>query len=157
MSKYINNFKKRRSWVRRAFFNYNINKSRLSQLKSDYEHCEMPGTGSGGNGVGKSSENGVEKSVLHYLSEREKLERAVKSCEAQIELVDKTLQHFKVEEGAKGKQHKRYIECRFVKGMSYRRAAIECEVPESTAGYWLEEIYTTAETIAQIEGYLQGA
>ena len=154
----MNRVNARRKWVRRAFTNYNLNKSRLSQLKSDYANCEIPTTGSGGGGGGThGNENGVEKSVLHYLAQREKLERAVKSCERQIALVDKTLHHFTIEEWAKGKRHKQYIENRFLRSMSYRRAAVECEISESTAGYWLEEIYTVSETIAEMEGYLQWA
>ena len=153
-----NQYKKRRSWVRRAFFNYKNNKVRLVKLKRDYDSCEIPSVG-GGNGCGTSGshENGAEKSVIHYLAERERLERAVKSCEWQIALVDKTLEHFAVEELLKGMPHKRYIECRFLRGMSYRRAAVEFEVAESTAGYWMEEIYNTAEMIAEIEGYLKRA
>lgn len=153
-----NQYKKRRSWVRRAFFNYKNNKVRLVKLKSDYDSCEIPSVG-GCNGCGTSGshENGAEKSVIHYLAERERLERAVKSCELQIALVNKTLYHFAVEEGAEGTRHKRYIECRFLRGMSYRRAAVECELAERTSDRVISRIFDTAEMIAEIEGYLQGA
>lgn len=154
----MNRVNARRKWVRRAFTNYNLNKSRLLQLKSDYANCEIPTTGSGGGGGGThGNENGVEKSVLHYLAQREKLERAVKSCERQIALVEKTLYHFAVEEGAEGTRHKQYIECRFIRGMSYKRAAVECEVAERTADRLANRIFDRAEAIAEIEGYLQWA
>lgn len=154
----MNRVNARRKWVRRAFTNYNLNKSKLSQLKSDYANCEIPTTGSGGGGGGThGNENGVEKSVLHYLAQREKLERAVKSCERQIALVDKTLHYFTVEECAEGTRYKHYIECRFLRGMSYTRAAVECEVAERTADRLVNRIFDTAEAIAEIEGYLQWA
>ena len=151
-----NQYKKRRSWVRRAFFNYKNNKVRLVRLKSDYDSCEIPSVG-GGNGCGTSgsNENGAEKSMLHYLAERERLERAVKSCEWQIALVDKTLEHFAVEDDAEGTRYKRYIECRFLRGMSYHRAAVECELAERTSDRVISRIFDRAEAIAEIEGYLR--
>ena len=143
----------KRKWIKSAFQCYYKNKARLPQLKVDYAKIPIPFGGGGGGGGGSSSENGVEKSVLHYLADRERMERAIKDCENKIAVVEKTLQHFSVEEAAKGKRHRKYIECRFLRGMSYTRAAIECGISESTAGYWVEEIYTVAYAIAEIERY----
>lgn len=143
----------KRKWIKSAFHSYYKNKVRLPQLKSDYAKIPIPFGGGGSGGGGASSENGVEKSVLHYLADRERMERAIKDCENKISLVEKTLQHFTVEEAAKGKRHRKYIECRFLRGMSYTRAAVECEIAERTSDLWQEEIFNVAEAIAEIEGY----
>ena len=133
----------KQKWIKSAFHGYQKNKERILQLREEYAKIAMPGCGgfdpskpytSGGNG------NGVEKSVLQYLADRERMERAIADCQNKLSVVDKTLHHFSVEETAKGKKHRKYIECRFLRCMSYTRAAVECEISESTAGYWLEEI-----------------
>lgn len=147
----------KQKWVRSAFHGYYRNKARLPQLKIDYEKIAIPCAGGQDYGkpfVKSSAGNGVEKSVLQYLADRERMERAVKDCENKIALVEKTMQHFSVEEAAKGKRHRQYIEYRFLRCMNYTRAAIECNISESTAGYWLEEVYTVAYAIAEIEGYI---
>ncbi len=146
----------KQKWIRKAFHGYYKNKVRLPQLKADYAKIDIPGCSgfdpskpfAGGLGG-----NGVENSVLKYLADRERMGKAIIECQNKISLVEKTIQHFSVEEQAKGKRHRKYIECRFLRCMSYTRAAIECGVSESTAGYWLEEIYTVAYAIAEIEKY----
>lgn len=144
----------KRKWVKEAFYHYYENKMRLKNLKAEYAAMPIPGA-SGGNagGGGHSFGNGVEKSVMHYLIDREKLERSIKECENKIALMDKTLRHFTVEQQAKGKRYAKYIQCRFLCEMSYRRSAVECGIAERTADFWLDEIFTVAEAIAEIEGY----
>ena len=150
------NVQEKQKWVKSAFHGYYRNKARLPQLKADYEKISIPfGGGQDPNKpyVKSSAGNGVEKSVLQYLVDRERMEKAIRDCENKLAVVDKTIQHFSVEEAAKGKKHRKYIEYRFLRCMSYTRAAIECEISESTAGYWTEEIYTVAYAIAEIERY----
>lgn len=146
----------KQKWIKSAFHGYYKNKARLPQLKADYDKIAMPGCGgfdpskpytSGGGG------NGVEKSVLQYLADRERMERAITDCQNKLSVVEKTIQHFSIEAQAKGKRHRHYIECRFLRCMSYTRAAIECQVSERTTDFWLEEIYTVAYAIAEIERY----
>lgn len=144
----------KRKWVKTAFHRYYANKARVLQLKEDYERVSIPGVGGGGGSGAHSCENGVEKSVLHYLADRERFARLIKDCENQIALVEKTLRHFSVEERARGRRHTKYIRCRFMQKMSYTRAAVECEIAESTAALWLEEILNVAYAIAEMEGYI---
>ena len=144
----------KRKWVKTAFHRYYANKARLLQLKEDYERVSIPGVGGGGGSGAHSCENGVEKSVLHYLADRERFARLIKDCENQIALVEKTLRHFAVEEQAKAKRHAQYIRCRFIQRMSYTRAAVECGLAERTSDFVLEEIMTVAYAIAEMEGYI---
>lgn len=145
-----------KKWVKSAFHEYYKNKGKLLQLKSDYQKISIPGaggqTGLPGHGSGT---NGVEKSVLHYLVDKERIENAIKDCENKIAVVEKTLHHFTMEEIAKGKKHSKYIRCRFLKCMSYTRAAIECEISERASDYWIEEIFNMAIAIAEAEGYIK--
>lgn len=147
----------KRKWVKSAFHGYYKNKAKLPQMKLDYERIPIPGGGSGnfGNNFSDSGgENGTEKSVLKYLIDRERLEKAIKDCENKIAVVDKTLQHFSIEEHAKGKKHCQYIRCRFLRNMSYTRAAVECDLRERTSDFVIEEILTVAYAIAEMEGYI---
>lgn len=146
----------KQKWIKNAFHCYYKNKQRLPQLKADYERIAIPM--SGGQDPNKpyvksSVGNGVEKSVLEYLFSRERYENMIKDCEDKIAVVEKTMQHFSVEETAKGKKHRKYIECRFVKGMSYTASAIECDLRERTSDFVIEEIMTVAYAIAEIEGF----
>ena len=145
----------KRKWVRKAFMCYKSNRSRLPALKELYERVELPGVGGGGaSTTAPTGGNGVERSMVHYLAEREKYEKAIKECENKIKLVDMTLKHFEVEEQAKGKKHSKYIRCRFLQGMSYARAAVECDLRERTSDFVIEEIMTVAYAIAEIERFI---
>ena len=67
-----------------------------------------------------------------------------------IEIVKRTIEHYKIEDkrsGVSGKQ--KYIFDRFLRRFTYRRAAFECNISERTAMYWEEDIYFTAECIAE--------
>ena len=147
----------KRKWIKSAFQGYYNNKIKLPQLKADYEKIPIPGLGCGDPTqpyVHSGTNNGTEKSVLQYLVDRERIERAIRECENKIAVVDKTLRHFSVEEAAKGKKHRKYIEYRFLRGMSYTRAAVECGIAERTSDFVLEEIMTVAYAIAEMEGYI---
>lgn len=128
----------KRKYVKQSFQMYLNNKRRLEALN-------IPGLGGvdySRAAIGHSEANGVETQVVKYLDEKNALEK-------RVELVKRTIEHFKVECAAKGKGHYKYICARWLRRMSYRRAAIECEIPERTAGFWIEEIYTIAEAIAE--------
>lgn len=128
----------KRKYIKQAFKNYVENKKAISLL---------PVPGQSGVDYSKplihngSNENGVEKNVVSYIDKKHVMDK-------QVQLVKKTLEHFRMEYLAKGKKHYLYICNRFIKGMGYYRSADECDIPPSTAGFWLEEIYTVAESYA---------
>ena len=128
----------KRKYIKQAFKNYNANKKSINLLpfpsRSAVDYSK-PMIHSGTN------ENGVEKNVVSYLDKKAEIDK-------QVIIVNKTLEHFRMEYLAKGKKQYLYIVNRWLKGMSYCRTAIECEIPKSTAGYWIEEIYTVAESFA---------
>lgn len=129
----------KRKYIKRAFKDYVQNKKELSTIpipgQSGLDYSK-PAISSDGN------ENCVEKQIISYVDKKRRLEK-------QVEIVKRTLEHFRMEFLAKGKRHYLYICARWIKQMSYRRAAIECEISESTAGFWIEEIYTVAQTYAE--------
>ena len=128
----------KRRYIKCAFQMYLNNKRRLEMIAFpfssgvDYSKQQM----------GHTSGNGAENQVVRYLDGKRRLEK-------QVEIVNKTIEHFKVEKTAKGKGHYKYICARWLRRMSYKRAAIECGIAERTADYWIEEIYTIAEAIAE--------
>lgn len=144
----------KRKWIRAAFWGYKANKTRLPFLEKQYEEIPMPTPGGGFSSSGKAGGNGVEKSMMHYLFERNELERLIQECKNKISLVEKTVSHLEVEDYAKGRRYSAYLRCRFMRGMSYTAAAVECEIPERTAGYWLAEIMNVAYAIAEMEKYI---
>lgn len=137
-SEIIQNKKK---YIRDCFRNYLNNKKQLESLL-------MPGTGGVDYSrpscvVGGLSENGVENGVLKYIDKKSELSK-------KVEIVKKTIGHFKIEDKRSGSQSKlKYIYARFLQKMTYRRASIECYISERTAMYWEEDIYYTAECIAE--------
>ena len=147
----------KQKWVKSAFHGYYRNKERLPDLKDTFDKISVPGFGGkylNQPYVKSSAGNGVEKSILQYLFDRERIEKAISDCERKISLVEKTIQHFSIEEAAKGKKHRQYIEYRFIRGMSYTRAAIECGLRERTSDFVIDEIMTVAYAIAEMEGYI---
>lgn len=88
-------------------------------------------------------ENGQENAVIKYIDEKAMLEK-------RVDIVRKTIEHFKIEDkrfGGRGKLN--YIYARFLRRLPYRRAAYESHISERTAMYWEEDIYYTAECIAE--------
>jgi hypothetical protein len=129
-----------RAYIRSCFRNYLNNKKQLECLL-------IPGLG----GVDYTRPNchssdpssGVENGVIKYIDKKCELEK-------RIEIVKRTIEHYKIEDkrsGVSGKQ--KYIFDRFLRRFTYRRAAFECNISERTAMYWEEDIYFTAECIAE--------
>lgn len=131
----------KKKYIRECFRNYINNKKLLENLSSpgisgiNYSKNSFMG--------GKASDNSVEESFLKYLDKKTELE---KKCE----IVKKTIEHFKIEDKRIGSHSKlKYIYARFFQRMTYRRASFECYISERTAMYWEEDIYYTAECIAE--------
>lgn len=144
--------KERRSYIRKAFQEYQGNKKRLVTLKLEAE-SKIPGTSgvdySRPSVVSDKSQNNVENAVLSYIDKHGDGLAKIETIEKKVELVKRTIEHFKIESGAKGKRHYQYICARWIRRLGYHAAAIECEIPESTAGFWIEEIYVVAEAIGK--------
>lgn len=144
----------KRKWVKDAFSRYWRYKASIVKLTEELNEVEMPvpgGTDFSAVGGG-SGDNSAERKMHAYLERKEKLQAQIDAAKAKVETVRKTMRHFAVEETAKGKGHKKYIECRFIKCMGYVRAAVECGISERTGDYWLEEILAVAQAIAEMDG-----
>lgn len=90
--------------------------------------------------------NGTEKTVLRYIDKKDILEK-------QVEIVKRTIEHYKIEDKKHGGEGKAsYIYNRWLRRLSYRRSALETNLSERAAMYWEEEIYFTAEIIAEEYG-----
>lgn len=129
----------KRNYIRSAFKDYAVNKRRLNQVA-------MPGTGgvdytrpsvvSGGG-------NGVETAMIKYID-------SVREISNKCEIVRRTMEHYLIEDkrnGGKGKRE--YIYQHFVRKRSTYLSALRCNIAERTTRYWQEEIYLTAEVIAE--------
>ena len=140
----------RRSHIKKAFQRYIDNKSALERMKDELDSLPIPGQSA----LDYSKEsvagggNGVEGQFAQYVDKRQALIYKITCTEHDIEIVWRTIEHFKVEKKAKGKRHFDYICARWLSGQSYYKAAIDCGISESTAGFWIEEIYLVAEAIA---------
>ena len=132
----------KRNYIRSAFKDYAVNKRRLNQVA-------MPGTGgvdytrpsvvSGGG-------NGTESAVLKYIEDKGDLDR-------KCEIVRRTMEYYAIEDkrhGGKGKRE--YIYQRWIRKRSCYVAAMKCNVTDRTTRFWREEIYMTAEIIAEQYG-----
>lgn len=132
----------KRSYIRSAFKDYAVNKRRLNQVA-------MPGTGgvdytrpsvvSGGG-------NGTESAVVRYIDDKGDLDR-------KCEIVRRTMEYYAIEDkrhGGKGKRE--YIYQRWIRKRSCYVAAMKCNVTDRAARFWREEIYMTAEIIAEQYG-----
>lgn len=143
----------RRVYIKEAFRLYQLNKKQLKRLEEEIKNIAIPGA----SGVDYSRpvvaqgsyENFTEKQVVQFIDKHSELVEQAKAIKKKVELVRLTIAHFEIEKHAKGKKHYKYICERWLRGLSYRRAAIECEVSERTADYWIEEIYTIAEAIGE--------
>lgn len=145
----------RRSYIKKAFQHYIDNKIALEQMKDELNSLPIPGQ----SGLDYSKEsvaggggNGVEGQFAQYVDKRQALIYKITIIEHQIEIVWRTIEHFKVENRAEGNRYYEYICARWLKQMSYYHAAIECGVPERTASFWIEKIFTVAEAIAEEYG-----
>lgn len=129
----------KREYIKRAFRDYVNNKRRLEMLN-------IPGLGGvdySRPSVVSDHSNGTEKTVLRYIDKKDTLEK-------QVEIVKRTIEHYKIEDkkhGGGGKAS--YIYNRWLRRLSFRKAAIQSHIAESTSAYWTEEIFFTAEIIAE--------
>ena len=132
----------KRRYIRSAFKDYAVNKKRLNQVA-------MPGTGgvdytrpsvvSGGG-------NGVETAMVKYID-------SVREISNKCEIVRRTMEYYLIEDkrhGGKGKRE--YIYQRWIRKRSCYVAAMKCNVTDRAARFWREEIYMTAEIIAEQYG-----
>ena len=130
----------KKDYIKSCFRNYISNKKRLETLL-------IPGLGgvdyTRPSCVTGDCSNGVENGVVKYIDEKTELGK-------KLEIVRRTIQHYKIEDKRtciEGKE--KFIYNRFLRRFPYRRAAVECCISERTAMYWEEEIYFTAECIAE--------
>ena len=142
----------KRAYVKKAFQMYQTNKTTLFWKEQELKAIPVPGEGGvdyskisvqGGNG------NGTEEQFAKYADDRAALIEQITTLRKKIELVQRTISHFEIESRAKGKRHYEYIQQRWLMRRSFRHAAVECGIAESTAIFWIEEIYTVAEAIGQ--------
>lgn len=129
----------KREYIKRAFRDYVNNKRRLEMLN-------IPGLGGvdySRPSVVSDHSNGTEKTVLRYIDKKDILEK-------QVEIVKRTIEHYKIEDKKHGGEGKAsYIYNRWLRRLSFRKAAIQSHIAESTSAYWTEEIFFTAEIIAE--------
>lgn len=129
----------KREYIKRAFRDYVNNKRRLEMLN-------IPGLGGvdySRPSVVSDHSNGTEKTVLRYIDKKDILKK-------QVEIVKRTIEHYKIEDKKHGGEGKaRYIYNRWLRRLSFRKAAIQSHIAESTSAYWTEEIFFTAEIIAE--------
>ena len=125
-------------FIKAAFKNYRKNKKRLSEMRFDnlraVDYTRKKA---------KSKCGGFEDALAAFIDEKIAIEKAV-------ELVDRTLYHYEVIERAHADGKALYIRCRFLQGMSFARAGIECGVGDSTATNWLKDIRETAAAVADL-------
>lgn len=132
--------KEKREYIKRAFRDYVNNKRTL-------ENMNFPGLGgvdySRPSVVSDKFQNGSENSCLRYIDRKQVIEK-------QVEIVKRTIEHYKIEDKKHGGDGKaKYIYNRWLRRFSYRRSALETNLSERSAMYWEEEIYFTAEIIAE--------
>ena len=142
----------KRVYVRKAFQMYQTNKNTL--FWKEQELKEMPAPGEGGVDYSKISVqggagNGTEEQFIRYVDKRTGLLEEITQLKKKIELVKRTIEHFAVENRARGRRHYEYIQQRWLMRRSYRRAAIECGISEQTSDYWIMEIFNVAEAIGE--------
>lgn len=129
----------KREYIKRAFRDYVNNKRTL-------ENMNFPGLGGvdySRPSVVSDHSNGTEKTVLRYIDRKQVIEK-------QVEIVKRTIEHYKIEDKKHGGDGKaKYIYNRWLRRFSYRKAAGEANVSERAAMYWEEEIFFTAEIIAE--------
>ncbi len=125
-------------YIKKAFQHYNENKKRLNSLSYDglkavdYSRQQT-----------KAVARSDDYALIKYVDEKQKLLKAVA-------VVDRTLDYYDIRAKAFADGKATYIRFRWVKKMSYEHAAIECNIPSSTACYWLKEIREVAYTICDI-------
>lgn len=130
-------------YIKQAFKNYNENKKRLKELSFD---C-LRAVDYSRPCVSRSEPQSNENEIIRRLNRKQKFEN-------QVQIVDKTIEFFKIQKTATGEQHGQcdYIQARFIWGKGQVAAAMDCYVCERTGRRWLKEIYQTAAVIADTYG-----
>ena len=142
----------KRAYIRKAFQMYVTHKNQLGLWEQELRELPFPGESGldySHESVAGSNENGVETQFAKYVDRAAELRGKIADIKKKVELVRRTIEHFKVESRAKGRLHYKYICVRWLERRNYRRAAIECEIPERTTDFIIEEIFTIAEAIAE--------
>lgn len=132
--------KEKRAYIKSAFQNYVRNKKKLEII-----NCPVLGGACSlrPSVVSDKSQNTVENTLIRYIDEKEEIER-------KIEIVKRTIEHYRIEDkkhGGEGKE--KYIINRWINLHGYRSAAYRSHIAESTANYWIQEIFYTAQIIAE--------
>lgn len=126
-------------YIKRVFKNYKYNKSRLRELSFDdlrgIDYTKTHNT----NGTHK----GNEQALVSYIDEKRKLEK-------QVDIVERTLAHYRIKEIAHCDYRADIIRYRYIKGRSFTIAAVECNLSESTFTHAIRDIMETATAIADI-------
>lgn len=130
----------KREYIKRAFRDYVNNKRTL-------EDMNFPGLGgvdySRPSVVSDKFQNNSENSCLRYIGRKQVIEK-------QVEIVKRTIEHYKIEDKKHGGDGKaKYIYNRWLRRFSYRKSAKLLNISERTSDYWIEEIFFTAEIIAE--------
>lgn len=128
---------KKEQYIKQAFKQYRTNKKLLSEMQ--FETLR----GAGYNTAKPKRRGGYENALASFIDRKAAIEKAV-------EIVERTLYYYEISERANGDGKAQYIRCRFIQGMGFTRAGIECFVPESTACKWFSDIRETAAAIADL-------
>ena len=126
-------------YLKRVFKSYKDNKRRLRELSFDEVRAVDYSKTRSTSGAPK----GTEEALVSYIDEKRKLEK-------QVDIVERTLEYYRIEEKSKGLGKANFIHWRYVKGVKFCRAFMECNVSESTGFYWVRDIMQTAQAIADI-------
>ena len=124
-------------YIKQAFKQYRMNKKLLSEMQ--FETLR----GAGYNTAKPKQRAGYENALAAFIDNKAAIEKAV-------EIVERTLYHYEIYERAYADGKAQYIRCRFVQGMGFTRAGVECGVPDSTACFWYSDIRETAAAIADL-------
>lgn len=132
--------KEKREYIKLAFRNYITNKRRIEQMTIpglggvDYSRLSV---------VSDNFANGTENSTLKYVDKKRELEK-------KVEIVRRTLEHYKIEDKKhSGERKVEYIINRWLRLSGYRYSAYKSHISDRTALYWTNEIFFTAEIIAE--------
>ena len=126
-------------YIKRVFKSYKDNKRRLRELSFDEVRAVDYSKTRSTSGAPK----GTEEALVSYIDEKRKLEK-------QVDIVERTLEYYRIDEKAKCSGYANIIRWRYIKGYSYNRAIIECNLPESTMNFAIRGIMETAAAIADI-------
>ena len=143
----------KRAYIKKSFQMYVTHKQQLFAWEQELKQLPIPGQSGldySHESVSSGNGNGVEAQFAKYAERVDELTKKINAVKKQVEIVRRTIEHFQIESKGKGKNHYRYICARWLQRQSFRRAAVECGIAESTAIFWIEEIYTIAEAIAEL-------